>query len=612
MPQNFWKNGEMFGTDGKGGGKWGARGSGDSRVIGEQIAMNDVRQAELLRLMSGLCDGQLGTEEAERLEALLRDEDARRVYLEYMDMQARLVGLGDEAVMGEKFSIAARGAAAMVGREHELQPASLGMARNRWATGSLRRVASYIAVVSASIAATVMVQWLLPVTKNMQERNAVVAGAVSPAKAMPEPKYVATLTQVSDAQWGGATPVYRAGARVLGGDFELRRGVARLAYDGGIELIVEAPARLRLESETVASLVTGKVVFRADDASAPFTLNTPTSVLVDLGTEYAVEVGAEREEVHVFSGEVQRVAIDGGEVQQPQLLLAGEARRFSSEVDSEGVAEILAPEKFVRELPTAQASAGDTARELLARESFDYSNANALREETADGGEGFRGPWGGGLARAPNERLDVEIALNTSASLKREATPETSVGGAFEHVGFAKYFRRLATPVRLDADGMYYFSYLLRRDGPPLDPLADVSIQLRQTEELQSDQRDATIDLRKRLNFGVDRTNELNTHLERVGRRMPLPLSYGETYLLVAKVAASGAYPDQVFLRIYGPQEPVDRLEPTTWSAVGAPVQSDLVFDWLEVHINSHTRQAIDEIRIGTSWGAVTGPWVGQ
>src|SRR5205085_6982912 len=126
---------------------------------------------------------------------------------------------------------------------------------------------------------------------------------------------------------------------------------------------------------------------------------------------------------------------------------------------------------------------------------------------------------------------------------------------------------RLATPVRMDADGVYYCSYLLRREGPPLDPLNDVSIQLRQTEELAQDQRDATIDLRKRLNFGVDRSNELFTHLERIGRRMPLPLSYGETYLLVSKVAASGIYPDQAFLRIYGPQEPVDAQETATWTA---------------------------------------------
>jgi hypothetical protein len=91
---------------------------------------------------------------------------------------------------------------------------------------------------------------------------------------------------------------------------------------------------------------------------------------------------------------------------------------------------------------------------------------------------------------------------------------------------------------------------------------------------------------------------------------MPLPLSYGSTYLLVAKVVASGEYPDQVFLRLYGPGEPVGREEPGQWTVVGPQVQSDLVFDWLEVHINSKTRQVIDEVRVGTTWSSVTAPWL--
>src|SRR5262245_62821692 len=149
---------------------------------------------------------------------------------------------------------------------------------------------------------------------------------------------------------------------------------------------------------------------------------------------------------------------------------------------------------------------------------------------------------------------------------------------------------------------------MFRREGPPLDPLNSVSIQFRQTEELERDQQGDAIDLRKRLNFGIDKTNELFTHLERIGHRMPLPLSYGETYLLTAKIVASTSYPDQVFLRVYGPQEPVDREEPANWSVVGPPIQSDLVFDWLEIHINSHTRQTIDEIRLGTTWASVAAP----
>jgi hypothetical protein len=42
---------------------------------------------------------------------------------------------------------------------------------------------------------------------------------------------------------------------------------------------------------------------------------------------------------------------------------------------------------------------------------------------------------------------------------------------------------------------------------------------------------------------------------------------------------------------------------------VGPAFESDLVFDWLEVHINSKTRQTIDEVRLGTTWSSVAAPW---
>src|SRR5262249_34057241 len=114
---------------------------------------------------------------------------------------------------------------------------------------------------------------------------------------------------------------------------------------------------------------------------------------------------------------------------------------------------------------------------------------------------------------------------------------------------------------------------------------------------------------RLRLNVGVGGANQLFTHLQQVGSRTPLPLSYGETYLLVAKIVASKANPDQVFMRVYGPAEPIEPDEPGSWSVIGPPFRSDLVFDWLQVHVNSRTRQMIDEIRLGTTWPSVTAPW---
>src|SRR5262249_20317100 len=154
------------------------------------------------------------------------------------------------------------------------------------------RLASYVAVAAATLAASFLVQIAIRGSKSPREI------ARLPVTA---PSYVATLSQAAGAEWGAATAAYRPGARILTGELELRRGVARLSYDGGIELIVEGPARLQLESTSAAFLLAGKVVFRADDASVPFTLTTPSSILVDIGTEYAVEVGAAQEEVHVFS-----------------------------------------------------------------------------------------------------------------------------------------------------------------------------------------------------------------------------------------------------------------------------------------------------------------------
>lgn len=186
-----------------------------------------------------------------------------------------------------------------------------------------------------------------------------------------------------------------------------------------------------------------------------------------------------------------------------------------------------------------------------------------------------------------------------------------AVGGSFDYTGFAKYYRRLGTPVRLDRDEVYYLSFLFRRQGPPADELNALAVQLRTSEELENDLNKKGTDLQKRLNVGVDRTNHLFTHLQRVGTRTPLPLSFGETYLLVAKIAASASNPDQVLVRVYGPDEPVEREESGNWSVVGPLVQSDLVFDWLEVHVNSKTRQTIDEVRLGTTWASVTAPWIG-
>ena len=55
--------------------------------------------------------------------------------------------------------------------------------------------------------------------------------------------------------------------------------------------------------------------------------------------------------------------------------------------------------------------------------------------------------------------------MNVKEGLVRPGAAVPAIGGCFDYTGFAKYFRRLATPVRLDSDGVYYLSFLFRRYG---------------------------------------------------------------------------------------------------------------------------------------------------
>src|SRR5262249_48992968 len=382
----------------------------------------------------------------------------------------------------------------------------------------------YALVAAGTLAASLFVQFVWrPVRDSDSNRGSVDSRP---------PVFVATLTQAAGCVWEGDGARRRVGSRLLTGELMLRQGIARIHFDGGSDLVVEGPAVLRLDSATAATVLRGNVVFKGDETGVAFDLHTPSSTLVDLGTEYAVVVGPEGEEVHVFDGEVERTPNPGPGASETERLKTGEAGRYQTASAAPGQPTALDPERFVRLLKSSGRPGFEPGAGLLAYEGFAYSDPKALETGTADGGTGWVGPWRAGFARPLNPGDRNFLALNVTEGLTRPGATVPAVGGSFDYTRFAQYYRPLATPVRLDADGVYYLSFLFRRHGPPADPLNAVAVLFRTTEELEKDLRTGEIDLRKRLNVGVDRVNHLFTHLERVGTRTPLPLTDGETYLL--------------------------------------------------------------------------------
>jgi hypothetical protein len=542
--------------------------------------MSQELRREVLRLLAALCDGELTDAEHARVEELLAaDAECRRLYLAYVDMHAYLLVRPHPA--------------AVASEEPETEQADEALARP--ARGRAAQTLRYLAVAAVSVAAVLLVQAF-----THKPLPADPTGGKSASQGTPLPPSVATLSQAPNCVWDPANAPPRTGPRLAPGPLRLQKGVARIRFDSGPDLVIEGPVNVRVDSGNAATVLQGKVVCRADETTSPFDLHTPSSTLVNADGEYAVAVSDEGEEVHVFDGEVQRTPRGG----TPEKLIKGEARGYGPNPDAPGQPKVLDPDGFVRQLSDAVAPA-DAAAGLLAYEGFDYPSADALRAGKANGGAGWVGPWRGGFARPLLEGDTNLLALNVKEGLARPSATVAPVGGAFEYVGFAKYHRKLATPVRLDADGVYYLSFLFRREGPPADPLNALAILFRTTDELARGKEDA----RLRLNVGVGGVNQLFTHLDKIGSRTPVPLRHGETYLMVAKIVASPASNAQVFMRVYGPDEPVEQEEWGGWTVTGPPLTSKLVFDWMEIHINSKTRQTIDEIRLGLTWSSVTAPW---
>jgi ferric-dicitrate binding protein FerR (iron transport regulator) len=546
--------------------------------------MSPESRRELRRLLSSLCDGALGEAEHARLEELLEEDPACRwEYLQYMDLHARLLTQPDAASE----------------RGGELaQPADVAASRRRRRAIHLL---GYLGVAAATLALSLVAQflWLRP-------RGPAPETAPVPTVQQPPSSYVATLTQTANCVWASGGEPLRTGSRIVPGELRLKNGLARIHFDTGSELLVEGPAELIVESGTAVAVVLGKMVFRTDDAAVPLDVHTPGATLLELGTEYAVQVNAEGEEVHVFEGEVQRVPRGPGLGSAPEHLKAGEARRFGNTASLPSQPVTLDPTRFVRRMSAPDASR-DLSAGLLAYEGFDYRESDALHTGRANGGSGWGGPWMLTAGRPPPRDERTTGALRVDESLVRPGAMAQSIGGRFDQSGFAVYYRRLAEPIRMDLDGVYYLSCLVRRQTPIGHSFDTVSLMLRPTEDPQR-----RPDLAKRLSIGVSGSNQVFSHLGRTCSRASLPLSGGTTYLLVAKIVTSGSSSDQVFVRVYGPRETIGLEEPGSWTAVGPPFQSDLVFDWLGVHVNSKNRQMVDEIRLGATWPSVVAPWIAR
>ncbi len=97
----------------------------------------------------------------------------------------------------------------------------------------------------------------------------------------------AVLVESIHAHWlGGRTE--RVGHAMPSGMIQLARGTAEFRTRTGVTVVVQAPARLRIQSGQRIWLSSGKIVAKVPHTSVGFTVQTLYGSLIDLGTEFGV------------------------------------------------------------------------------------------------------------------------------------------------------------------------------------------------------------------------------------------------------------------------------------------------------------------------------------
>jgi hypothetical protein len=107
----------------------------------------------------------------------------------------------------------------------------------------------------------------------------------------------------------------------------LKKGAVKIAFDYGAEVIIEGPAEFELENAEKMILHSGRLYAKVSKGATGFIVQTPYSTVIDLGTEFGVEVGFDGStDVHMFKGKASLIPGRTGEKKESLELHAGQAK----------------------------------------------------------------------------------------------------------------------------------------------------------------------------------------------------------------------------------------------------------------------------------------------
>jgi hypothetical protein len=139
---------------------------------------------------------------------------------------------------------------------------------------------------------------------------------------------VANLADSMDAKW---SVDIAPGAPLHKGQFKLQRGYARIVFQKGADVLIEAPAEFRLRSGQRMTLDSGQLSAEVPPSARGFRVDTTQASIVDLGTQFGVRADSDQtSDLHVFKGQASLTPRATGAAVAGQILTEGQAKRVDA------------------------------------------------------------------------------------------------------------------------------------------------------------------------------------------------------------------------------------------------------------------------------------------
>ncbi|SMP59257.1 FecR family protein [Neorhodopirellula lusitana] len=545
--------------------------------------MNPLKQSRRVEELLQLCqEGGATADQVNELNDLLRNDiELRLVATRFLQLDSMLEDEFQVRSTATRFDAPSGTQTVPPGNASRVSHA--GQERGRW-------FGRWKVVLAASLIGFALVYSTLLYNKN-QTSLQLANDNLRPMRIQPRSEFgnVMTVTYQEGARWERDVKI---GDQIDVGHLRLNAGVARLNTVYGAVIILDARegiVNVEIKPDRSLTVHQGTVFAKAYDQAIGFALRTPTTSVVDIGTEFAVKVAPDgQSDVTVLDGAVTWLPVDRSVILGRSMLAAGRSLKFRSPSDRHGL-NMVDPDEHLQELRafTSRINSPETEDTPLVSESFDYPLGVMHRDE---GGHGWTAPWckNNKAKEAPSGVVRQGGYLVEPAWLKPSSPRYTVVSLASVSA------REFAEPIDLSVDQDIFLSAVMRKRviQVPRDDRCGGGITLRSGTD--SKHFELNIDMRERLAL-------FNGETYFGGRT----LEPDNTYLLVLKLALRREAPDQLFAKAYTIDSPPAAREPTHWDVVSEPSHQDGFVDQMRLWAGATAIAAFDEIRLGTTWNSV-------